>query len=106
MLCAQDYLQADIPTFHRVYGYPVARAAVIVSSLLTAFSMAVVFSQLRYPSIAVLLLTCFSLGWVGLAIENSRHPSSGALLRLYKSSSLYMMGIMLILILDGVLKNA
>lgn len=105
MLHAQDYLQAGIPTFHCVYGYPVARIAVIVSSLLTAFTMAIAYIHLRYPSLAVLLLTCLSLGWVGLAIENSKHPSSSALSRLYKSSSLYLMGIMLILILDGVLKN-
>jgi len=99
ILYSEDYINAGVPTFLNVYGLDATRRMVTISSLLTSILMAATFAWLRPPAMALWILVAASLGLLGMSFIALLHADRPAIARLYKYSSFYMLGSMLLLAL-------
>jgi protoheme IX farnesyltransferase len=100
---SKDYATAGIPTIPAVYGHRNTRLIVVGSSfgaavaiLLAAFSLGLSWGFLW-------LLASLSLGIFALAVRNIFRPSEEVNFALFKYASLYMVGSMSIITLEGLL---
>ncbi|HET7010202.1 MAG TPA: heme o synthase [Anaerolineales bacterium] len=92
-----DYQAARIPTFPSVYGFPVTRATIAMSSVLAAVSITIAGFLIGVEWGFLRLLGVLSAGLLLLAIGSTVRPSDRVNLGLFKYASFYMLGAMVLL---------
>jgi protoheme IX farnesyltransferase len=98
---AEDYDRAGVPTLPARYGARAARLLVTLSSAGAGLAMAAAAALIGLAWGYLRLLALLSLGLLGLAILGAARPSPRLNLGLYKYASLYMLGALLLLIVEG-----
>jgi heme o synthase len=98
----EDYQRAGIPTFPSVYGYPVTRLIIAVSSLAAALAIGLAAYGLGTAWGFLRLLVVLSAGLLALAVGSLARPSERANFSLFKYASLYMLGSMLLLVVEAI----
>jgi protoheme IX farnesyltransferase len=96
----EDYQSAGIPTFPSTYSFRVTRIAISLSSILAALSMAVAAYGIGMSWGYLRLMAVLSLGLLTLAIASALRPSEKVNFGLFKYASLFMLGAMLMVIID------
>lgn len=94
-----DYQRAGIPTFPSVYGFATTRTIVAVSSMLAGGMMALAAWGVGLALGYWRLLAVLTGGLLLLAVFSLMRPSERANFGLFKYASLYMVGVMLLLML-------
>jgi protoheme IX farnesyltransferase len=97
-----DYQAARIPTFPSVYGFPVTRATIAVSSVLAALSIAGAGFLIGMEWGYLRLLAVLSSGLLVLAVASVFRPTERVNFGLFKYASMYMLGAMLLIALSAV----
>ncbi|MDI6770244.1 MAG: heme o synthase [Anaerolineales bacterium] len=92
-----DYAAAGIPTFLAVYGFPVTRATIAVSSVVAALSIGAAGILIGMEWGFVRLLAVLSAGLFLLAIASVLRPTERVNFGLFKYASLYMLAAMILL---------
>lgn len=95
-----DYQAAGIPTFPSTYGFRVTRIAISLSSILAALSMALAAYGIGMSWGYLRLIAVLSLGLLTLSIASALRPSEKVNFGLFKYASLFMLGAMLMVIID------
>lgn len=99
MLYSEDYLNAGVPTFLNIYGLATTRTTVALSSLLTVLLTAAAFDRLGFSTAVLAILGASGLGLVGMALYGLARSSNTTDRVLYKYSSIYMLGVTMLLVL-------
>ncbi len=94
-----DYQRAGVPTFPAAYGFSMTRVIVAISSLLSGGMMALAAYGVGLTFGYWRLLAVLTGGLLLLAVASLMRPSERANFGLFKYASLYMLGIMLLLML-------
>jgi protoheme IX farnesyltransferase len=97
-----DYQAARIPTFPSVYGFPVTRLTIAVSSVLAALSIAGAGFLIGMEWGYLRLLAVLSSGLLVLAVASVFRPTERVNFGLFKYASIYMLGAMLLIALSAV----
>jgi protoheme IX farnesyltransferase len=97
----RDYRQADVPTFPSQYGFQATRAMIAVSSILAALAMSVAAYGVGMSWGCLRLIGVLSAGLFLLAVSSMVSPSERVNFGLFKYASLYMLGSMLLLFVQG-----
>jgi len=95
-----DYRRAGIPTIPQVFGRRAARRLISASSLLAAVAMIAAAVLLGLGPGYLRLLTVLGLGLIALAVRGALHPSDRLNFALFKYASAFMLGGMLVIVLD------
>lgn len=96
---ADEYENANIPTFPSTYGIDITRKVIAWSTVLASLAMIVSAYLVEVQGYYLICLILFSLGLVGLATLTVVRKSLKLNYRLFKAASVYMLGSMLIFIL-------
>ncbi len=99
ILYSEDYVNAGVPTMLSAYGWAATHRLVILSSLFTSILMTVIYSWLRPPGVALWMEFVACAGLSGMAIFAWARPVRRAIASLYRVSSIFMLGSMLLLAL-------
>ena len=94
-----DYQSAGIPTFPSAYGFAKTRMVIAISSILAGAMMALAAYGVGLTLGYWRLLIVLTGGLLLLAVSSLMRPSERANFGLFKYASLYMLGIMLLLML-------
>jgi protoheme IX farnesyltransferase len=97
----EDYQAAKIPTFPSVYGFPVTRLTIAVSSVIAALSIGAAGILIGMQWGFVRLLAVLSAGLFLLAIASVFRPTERVNFGLFKYASMYMLGAMLLITLSA-----
>jgi len=100
---SKDYARAGIPTIPSVYGHKNTRLIVVGSSFGAAIAILLAAFCLGLSWGFMWLLAALSLGVLALSIRNIFRPSEEVNFALFKYASLYMVGAMSIITLEGLL---
>ena len=95
-----DYQRAEIPTFPSTYGFRAARKIVSVSSIIAGLLMVAATVGIGMESGYMRLLAILSVGLLLLALGSMIKPSERLNFGLFKYASVYMMGAMLLVVLE------
>ena len=96
----KDYQAAGIPTFPSTYGFKVTRIIIAVSSILAALAITSAAVGIGMDWGYLRLIGVLSIGLLGLAIAISLKPSERVNFGLFKYASVFMLGTMLMIVLD------
>jgi protoheme IX farnesyltransferase len=94
----KEYKIAKIPTFPAVYGFPVTRLIIAISSLLAALSIGLAGIGVGITWGYLRVLFVLSVGLLILAMSSLARPSERVNFGLFKYASLYMLSAMLLLV--------
>jgi protoheme IX farnesyltransferase len=97
----EDYARAGVPTFPSSYGDRITQRVIALSSVLAAAAMGVSAFGIGLTWGYMRLVCVLSAGLLGLALFSLIRPSSRAQFGLFKYASLYMLGSMLLLAVEG-----
>jgi protoheme IX farnesyltransferase len=103
ILYSEDYLKAEVPTLLSAYGLAVTQRLVIISSLLASILIAATFYALNPPAMALWIEIAASAGLSGMAFLTWGRPVRPWTARLYRYSSIFMLGSMLLLAFAGLI---
>jgi protoheme IX farnesyltransferase len=92
-----DYQAAGIPTFPSVYGLPVTRFAIALSSVIAALAMVMASVLIGVQWGFVRVLAVMSAGLLLLATASIFRPTERVNFGVFKYASLYMLSAMLLL---------
>ena len=92
-----DYQAAKIPTFPSVYGFPVTRLTIAISSLLAALCISVAGILIGMQWGFVRVLAVLSAGLMLLAVATVFRPTERLNYGLFKYASLFMLSAMILL---------
>ncbi|MEW6716965.1 MAG: heme o synthase [Chloroflexota bacterium] len=92
-----DYKAAKVPTFPSVYGFPVTRTTIAISSVLASLSIGTAGILIGMQWGFVRLLAVLSAGLLILAVASLARPSEKVNFGLFKYASLYMLAAMILL---------
>ncbi len=95
-----DYKAAAIPTFPSTYGFQFTRLTIAISSVLAAIAMIAASVGIGMAWGYLRLMGVLTLGLLGLAITMSVRPSERINFGLFKYASLFMLGAMIMIVLD------
>jgi protoheme IX farnesyltransferase len=98
----EDYQRAGIPTFPAAYGLSATRAVIAVTSVAAALAVAVAGIGIGMAWGFLRLLGVMGGGLLLLAFSSLWRPSERNSFGLFKYASLYMMGSMLLVVLETV----
>lgn len=98
----EDYNQGKIPTFPSSYGFSFTRAIIAVTSFCAVFAIGIGAAVLGLSLEFIVLLGILSLGILGVSIVSVAYPSDKINLFLFKYASVYMLGSMLLIIINFV----
>ena len=98
----EDYQRAGIPTFPAAYGLGTTRAVIAVTSVAAALAVAVAGIGIGMAWGFLRLLAVMGGGLLLLAFSSLWRPSERTSFGLFKYASLYMMGSMLLVVLETV----
>lgn len=97
-----DYQRAGVPTFSSVYGFQAARIIIAISSLVAALALGLAAFRLGTAWGYMRLLVVLSGGLLALAVGSLARPSERVNFGLFKYASLYMLGSMLLLVMEAI----
>jgi protoheme IX farnesyltransferase len=97
-----DYQAAGIPTFPSTYGFQVTRIVIAVSSVLAALAMGAAALGIGLAYGYLHLMAALAVGLLVLAALVALRPSERINFGLFKYASLYMIGSMLMIVLNGI----
>jgi len=98
----KDYNAAGVPTFPSRYGFQKTRAAIAVSSVLTALTMAAAAYGVGLSWGYLRVLVVLSAGLFVLAFMSTIKPSKRLNFGLFKFASLYMLSAMVLMTIGGI----
>ena len=101
ILYSEDFAIAGVPTILNVYGLDASRRLLVVSSLVTSILVAAAFFWLDHSGLPFWIELAACAGLVGMAVFAWGRPARPAITLLYKYSSIFMLGSMLLLALSG-----
>ena len=96
---SDDYRLAGVPTFPNVFGFTNARFFITLSNLIAAGTFLAVFILLDMPQIAIYMCIAGSALLLLITIRVLVVPSEKTYFLMFKFASIYMAGIMLILVI-------
>ena len=96
----QDYQAAGIPTFPSAYGFKLTRITIAVSSSLAAFAMGLSAHGISLSWGYMRVMAVLAIGLLGLAIFSAAKPSQKLNFGLFKYASFFMLGAMVMIVLD------
>jgi protoheme IX farnesyltransferase len=96
-----DYARAEIPTFPGQYGDRFTQRVIALSSAVAALAMGVSAYGIGLTWGVLRLLAALSVGLFAFAIVSLARPSSRTQFGLFKYASLYMLGSMALLAVEG-----
>ncbi|KAA3646511.1 MAG: protoheme IX farnesyltransferase [Chloroflexi bacterium] len=96
-----DYKNAGVPTFPSTYGFGTTRKVIAVSSLIAAIAIAIGAVGFGMAVGYLRVIAVLSVGLFLLAVGSVWKPSERVNFGLFKYASLYMLGAMLLMALDG-----
>jgi protoheme IX farnesyltransferase len=96
-----DYARAGIPTFPAAYGVAVTRAIIAVSTVLCVAVFTAVGGLIHLPPFYAWAAWGLGAALVGLVLLALLRPNRRLNFALYKGASIYMLGMVIILILGG-----
>lgn len=96
-----DYASAGVPTFPSRYGDRFTQRVIAISSILAALAMGVSAYGIGLTWGYLRLLAVLSMGLFAFAIISLARPSSRTQFGLFKYASLYMLGSMALLAVEG-----
>ncbi len=96
----KDYRAAGVPVFPETYGFGATRAIIAVSSVLAAIAMAAAAYGIGMSWGYLRLMAVLSCGLLVLAIGSTLRPSERVNFGLFKYASLFMLGTMVMIVLD------
>lgn len=97
-----DYRQAGVPTFPSTYGFAFTRQVIAVSSILAVLLMSAVVLGVGITGGFLHLFGVVSIILVLLAVSMLTRPSKNTSFGLFKYASMYMLGVMAILIFQSI----
>jgi len=100
MKFANDYEAADIPTFPSTYGLTFTRLTIAISSVLAAFAMGAAAWGIGMTWGYLRLLGVLIAGLLLLAFAITFRPSEQVNFGLFKYASMFMLGAMIMIVLD------
>ncbi|MBC8504664.1 MAG: protoheme IX farnesyltransferase [Anaerolineales bacterium] len=95
-----DYKTAGVPTFPLTYGFQFTRVTIAISSVIAAVAMIAAAVGIGMDWGYLRLIGVLSVGLLGLAIAMSVRPSERVNFGLFKYASLFMLGAMVMIVLD------
>jgi protoheme IX farnesyltransferase len=95
-----DYKAAGIPTFPSTYSFQFTRVTIAVSSIIAALAMGAAAAGIGMSWGYLRLMAVLSVGLLMLAIAISVRPSERVNFGLFKYASLFMLGAMIMIVLD------
>ena len=95
-----DYRQASIPTFPSAYGFQSTRVVIALSSIAAAITMGSAVIGIGLTAGFVRLIAVLSTGLLILALSSMLRPSERLNFGLFKYASLYMLGAMLMIVIE------
>lgn len=95
-----DYTRAGIPTFPSTYGFQFTRVTIAISSVIGALAMGAAAAGIGMSWGYLRLMAVLSVGLLMLAIAISVRPSERVNFGLFKYASLFMLGAMIMIVLD------
>ena len=96
----KDYQAAGVPTFPSTYGFQFTRVTIAISSVVAASAMIAAAIGIGMNWGYLRLIGVLSMGLLGLAIAISVRPSERVNFGLFKYASLFMLGAMIMIVLD------
>lgn len=96
----EDYCKACIPTFPSVYGFQRTRLAIAVSSFAAALAMIGAGVGIGLTAGYLRLMGVLSVGLLLLSVTSMLRPSERLNFGLFKFASLYMLGSMLMIVIE------
>jgi protoheme IX farnesyltransferase len=95
-----DYQAAVIPIFPSRYGFPATRVIIAISSILAAVAMTAAAVGIGMAWGYLRLIAVLSTGLLMLAIGSTLRPSERVNFGLFKYASLFMLGTMIMIVLE------
>jgi protoheme IX farnesyltransferase len=95
-----DYISAGVPTFASVYSFKITRMIIATSSILAAFMMGASAYGISLSWGYFRVITVLGFGLLGLAIYSAVKPSQKINFGLFKYASIFMLGAMVMIVLD------
>lgn len=99
MKYAEDYARAGVPTVPGVYGFPIARIVIAVSSLLASAAMIMAAWKVGVTAGGLAVMLILSAALLIFALTSVFHPSQKRNFQLFKFASIYMLISMVIIAL-------
>jgi protoheme IX farnesyltransferase len=96
----EDYAAAEVPTFPSTYGLKFTRITIAVSSVLAALAMGAAAWGIGMTWGFLRLLGVLTFGLLMLAFAITFHPSEQVNFGLFKYASMFMLGAMIMIVLD------
>lgn len=96
----KDYQAAGVPTFPSTYGFQFTRVTIAISSVIAAIAMIAASVGIGMDWGYLRLIGVLSVGLLGLAVTISVRPSERVNFGLFKYASLFMLGAMIMIVLD------
>lgn len=100
MKFAEDYAAAGVPTFPSTYGLEVTRITIAVSSVFAAVAMGAAAWGIGMTWGYLRLLGVLTFGLLMLAFAITFRPSEQVNFGLFKYASMFMLGAMIMIVLD------
>ncbi len=100
MKFAEDYAAAGVPTFPSTYGLEVTRITIAVSSVFAAVAMGAAAWGIGMTWGYLRLLGVLTFGLLMLAFAITFRPSERVNFGLFKYASMFMLGAMIMIVLD------
>jgi protoheme IX farnesyltransferase len=100
MRYSDDYKSAGVPTFPSSHGFQFTRVTIAVSSVMAAIAMTMAAVGIGMDWGYLRLIGVLSVGLLGLAIAISIRPSERVNFGLFKYASIFMLGTMIMIVLD------
>jgi protoheme IX farnesyltransferase len=95
-----DYQLAHVPTITSTYGFQITRIIIAISSMLAALSMGLAAFWVGSSAGVLSLLIVLGTGLLILALTSVARPSDTLNFWLFKYASIYMLGAMVLLIIQ------
>jgi protoheme IX farnesyltransferase len=95
-----DYQLAHVPTITSTYGFQITRIMIAISSMLAVLSMGLAAFWVGSSAGVLSLLIVLGTGLLILALTSVARPSDKLNFRLFKYASIYMLGAMVLLIIQ------
>jgi len=99
MKYSKDYKLAGVPTFPNVFGFANARYFITISNMISAGIIIYVLVLLEVSLTGIVVCLVGTLLLFLFSFKTVIHPNNSAYFTLFKYASIYMLGVMLILVL-------
>jgi len=96
---SRDYKLAGVPTFPNVFGYANAHYFIAISNIVSASIILYVFQLLKVSVVGVFVCTIGSLVLLAFSAQTVINPNKKTHFSLFRFASVYIGGVMLILVL-------